>query len=281
VWARRTFPAWLVGATLVAALLAMPAAATPDPRGSSDNWAGYAAYGTTFRSVGGEWAQPAANCFGRSVASTAASFWVGIGGNGPRSTKIEQIGTESDCDADGQPDYYAWYELWPADGVIIADSKFHVEPGDKISAHVSVEGTVVALRLENFTTGDLYADTLTMRAPDLSSAEWIAEAPAVTVHDHDQILPLTDFGTVRFTGATATSTHGHTGPVSDPAWRQQAIDFKSDRAHGRDPVTSFLDTAAAAHGFPSALLRHGGTFSITWSKGEHLPAKKNLPPGAL
>ena len=223
--------------------------------------------------------EPAASCFARSTASSAASFWVGLGGNGPRATKVEQIGTDSDCDPDGRPDYYAWFELWPASVVIL--DRFDVEPGDKLAGTVSVDGTSVRVILQDITTGALYTNTVTMHAPDLSSAEWIAEAPAATVHHHDQVVPLTDFGSIRFTNASATSTGGHTGPISDRAWHWQAIDFKSDRGSGRNPVTSFLDRAAAAHGYPSVLSHHGSAFSLTWQKGERAQTKNKPPPGAM
>jgi hypothetical protein len=223
--------------------------------------------------------QPAANCFARAIASSAASFWVGLGGNGPHSTKVEQIGTDSDCDPDGQPDYYAWYELWPGPVVFLND--FGVEPGDEIAAGVSVRGNAVDVRLKNITTGALYLRTVSVHAPDLSSAEWIAEAPAATVHHHDQIVPLTDFGTIHFTNATATSLGGHTGSISDRVWNWQAIDFKSDRGGGRDPVTSFLDSAAAAHSYPTVLSDHGSAFSLAWKQGEHARSRKTPPAGAL
>ncbi len=265
-------------AAAVAVALAVLPAASADTRGSSDNWAGYASYGARFSSVSGAWVQPAANCFGRAVASSAASFWVGLGGNGPHSTKVEQIGTDADCDPDGLPDYYAWYELWP-DPVVFLNA-FGVDPGDRIAATVSVKGNAVVVSLKNMTTGALYLKRVPVHAPDLSSAEWIAEAPAATVHHEDQIVPLTDFGTIHFTHASATSLHGHTGPISDRVWNWQAIDFESDGG-SRDPVTSFLDSAAAAHSSPTVLSDHGSAFWLAWKQGEHARSKKASPAGAL
>ena len=40
-----------------------------------------------------------------------SSFWVGI--DGYSSSSVEQLGTDSDC-AGNTPDYYAWWEMYPA-----------------------------------------------------------------------------------------------------------------------------------------------------------------------
>ena len=52
-----------------------------------------------------------------------------------------------------------------------------------------------------------------MSNPDISSAEWIAEAPSTCSQGLSSCtpLPLADFGTVQFTSASATTTDGHTG----------------------------------------------------------------------
>ena len=67
----------------------------------SSNWAGYSVSGTTYSSVSGTWTQPAADCSAKTSPTTAAAFWVGLGGNDETSTALEQTGTEADCLADG------------------------------------------------------------------------------------------------------------------------------------------------------------------------------------
>ena len=84
-----------------------------------------------------------------------------------------------------------------------------------IDAAVSVTGTRVTLVLRNRTRHVTFRKTTTMSAPDTSSAEWIVEAPS----DCDEAgncrqLALSDFGTVAFRRAGATSTRGHTGGVA-------------------------------------------------------------------
>jgi hypothetical protein len=91
------------------------------------------------------------------------------------------------------------------------------------------------------------------------------------------IFPLANFGSVHFTGASAT-TGARIGTIADSHWRHQAIDFRS--AEGYDPVSSFLESSSAAHGFPSALSRHGSAFRITWRQGD-APRKKKASAGAI
>jgi hypothetical protein len=266
---------YVVTALLVASAVVAAAASTP-AHGKSDNWTGYAVTGTHFKRVSGSWVQPAANCFGRAAGSTAASFWVGLGGDLEGSGKVEQIGTDSDCDAAGQPYYYAWYELWPRDGVTLG---LDVEPGDRISVSVSIVGrSGVRLELRNLTSGRRFVRTLHIGRPDGTSAEWIAEAPSQTVRQRDEILPLTDFGTIRFSSALATSTTGHTGAISDPSWRAEAIDFRSDGANPHNPVATFVDGVSAAFGGPTVLGRGGRSFAITWRNGR--PPAGHAAPGA-
>ena len=60
-----------------------------------------------------------------------------------------------------------------------------------------------------------------MQNPDTSSAEWIAEAPSQCDSTSSCTpLPLADFGTVQFTGASATA-NGHTGSIDDSNWSSQ------------------------------------------------------------
>ena len=51
---------------------------------------------------------------------------------------VEQTGTDTDCRS-GSPDYYGWYEMFPADPVYFTNP---VAPGDCLSASVAVSGKV-------------------------------------------------------------------------------------------------------------------------------------------
>jgi Peptidase A4 family len=249
-------------ALLAAAAAALLLAATAGAAGSatSSNWSGYAVTGTGFSTVTGSWVQPAATCSAAAEA-TASAFWVGLGGDSESSSTLEQIGTEADCSG-GTVSYSAWYELVPAAAVEIP---LHVSAGDSISASVHVGGTRVTVVLRDLTAKTAFSKTLTMASPDTSSAEWIAEAPSVLTPGGTRLLPLTDFGTVTFTNATATSTAGHIGPVSDPAWSATRIRLASS-AGGPGRFAAFSGRAADTRAVPSTLRRHGRAFSVAWSE---------------
>ena len=205
----------MIRAAVIATVAALALATQPALAAStavSTNWSGYAVSGTTYKSVSGTWAQPTANCTSASAATSSSAFWVGLGGNSATSNALEQTGTEVDCLADGTVRYSAWYKLLPARSVKVP---LKIHAGDRISASVKVNGTAVTVSLKNATTAKSFTKTLRMAATDISSAEWIAEAPSTLTPGGTAVLPLTDFGTVSFkhatTGATATPTELTTG----------------------------------------------------------------------
>ena len=227
----------------------------------SSNWAGYSVSGTTYSSVSGTWTQPAADCSTKTSSTTAAAFWVGLGGNDETSTALEQTGTEADCLADGSVRYGAWYELVPAASV---KAQLTVSAGDRIAASVEVSGTTVKVQLKNLTTGKSFARTLRMSAPDISSAEWVAEAPSAVTERGTQILPLTDFGTIRFDSASATSTSGHAGTISDSAWSATRIMLAAGSGSGPGPhFGPFAPDAGSTEAVTSAPAAGGSAFSVT------------------
>jgi Peptidase A4 family len=255
-----------VGVT-AAAFAAGASAATSDV---SSNWAGYVVSGTdqatfaptTYTNVSGTWTQPAANCStSAGTGSTSSAFWVGLGGDAEGSQALEQTGTEVDCSSNGVPTYSAWYELVPAASVKV---KLKVAAGDRITGAVHVNGTQVTVSLKNLTRKTSFTKTLTMASPDLTSAEWIAEAPsACSNYGGCRQTSLTDFGTVKFSNATATSSDGHTGTISDPAWSADAVTL--DTSGGSDPFSRFNVNQGSAQATPSTLSATGGAFSVAWA----------------
>jgi peptidase A4-like protein len=262
-----------VAALLLAGALCATGSASPRAR-KSDNWSGYAATGAVFKSVRASWVEPVAQCFGRSAGETSSSFWVGLGGELKRSYKLEQTGTEADCVDDGAAYYFAWFELWPAESVPLS---MRILPGDRITASVGLGKATVHFILDDVTRHERVSKTVEMPAPDGSSAEWIVEAPAVLSHGHHQIDPMTDFGSVRFTKASATSTNG-SGSISSRGWRARVINFISSRIDPSSAISGIFESAEAAHGFPSALSPDGSSFRVVWRRG---PAGgKSSPPGS-
>jgi len=158
----------------------------PRNESSSTNWSGYAADSGTYTSVSASWVQPTGTC---TSATRYSSFWVGL--DGYDSSTVEQTGTDTDC-VDGSPQYYGWYEMYPADSFNFGDT---VKPGDTITASVVYEGSnEYKLSLADSTQGWSVSTTKTLAGAARSSAEVIIEAPCCT--NSGGILPLADFGTV-------------------------------------------------------------------------------------
>jgi Peptidase A4 family len=219
----------------------------------TSNWAGYALTPidgvSAFTNVAARWVQPPARCTAGSPTSSA--FWVGLGGFTETSQALEQIGTEADCSAAGKPSYSMWYELLPAPSVPI---KWKVFPGNVIAAAVTVDATDVHLLIRNLTRRTRFERTVTVPAPDVSSAEWIAEAPSVCrTPTHCVPLPLTNFGTVSFTRAMVTGG-GETGTIANPAWAATALEQIGAVGRG----------AAMTGALPSPLAADGASFSVGW-----------------
>ncbi len=266
-------PRAAVVALLLTAAFCATAGASPRAK-KSDNWSGYAATGAAFKSVSASWVEPVAQCFGRSAGETSSAFWVGLGGELKSSYKLEQTGTEADCLDDGNAEYFAWFELWPLESTPLT---MRVGPGDRIAASVRLGRASVHFRLLDVTRHEQFSKTVEMRAPDGSSAEWIVEAPAVLSHGRHQIDPMTDFGSVRFTKASATSTDGR-GSISSRRWHTRVINFISSGLDPGSAASGIFASADAARGFPSTLDRGGSSFKVVWRRG---PAGgKSAPPGS-
>jgi hypothetical protein len=236
---------------------------------ASSNWAGYVVAGpsadspTSFTSVTGTWKQPRATC-GRGSAGAASAVWVGLGGsNASTSPALEQIGTSADCDRTGSPSYYAWYEIVPAPPVSV---KLKVVPGDTITTSVNVSGSTVLLQIKNRTRHTSFTTSVGVDAPDLSSAEWIAEAPSLcTSATSCQPVSLANFGTVTFTRAAAIG-NGHPGTISDPVFAPTAIQLLPDPYRQAPPGIGLGSGAfgSLAGATPTDLTPDGRSFGVSW-----------------
>jgi Peptidase A4 family len=200
----------------------------------STNWSGYAGTTGKYTSVSASWTQPAGTC---SRGDQYAAFWVGL--DGYSSSTVEQTGSEVDC-IGRTAQYYAWYEMYPGPSENYSNT---VRAGDHFTATVTyLSGEKFSLYIADTTQGWSHTTDASLgQTPSLSSAEAIVEAPCCT--NSGGILPLTDFGTMSFTGSMANgSAIGNAGGVTEIIMVDNA---------GRDK-----DTISALGG--------GENFSATW-----------------
>jgi hypothetical protein len=201
----------------------------------STNWAGYADTTGTFKSVSATWTEPTATC---TSGDQYAAFWVGI--DGFSSSTVEQTGTEADCDGK-TAEYYAWYEMYPGPSENYSNT---VKPGDHITASVVYDGGEdFTLNIADTTQGWSHSNEQSLgETPALSSAEVIVEAPCCTANG--DILNLTDFGTVSFTGATANGE-----AIGTSGFDPEQVEMFDSTGRAEDMCTALTD---------------GEDFSCTW-----------------
>src|ERR1700726_2452533 len=199
----------------------------------STNWSGYAATTGTYTSVSASWTQPAGIC---SRGDQYAAFWVGL--DGYNSNSVEQTGSEVDC-IGRTARYYAWYEMYPNASVTYPNT---VRAGDHFTASVTYIGSnQYTLKISDTTQNWTQTTTKSLSGAPRSSAEVIAEAPCCTASGG--ILPLTNFGTMSFTGSTANGAAiGNAGGLTE-------IIMIDNSGRDKDTISS---------------LSGGENFSATW-----------------
>ncbi len=216
--------------------------------GQSRNWAGYSATNGTFSAVSGTWIVPHPSPTG---AFGVDATWVGIGGE--QSRDLIQAGTETDVSGTGQAQYQAWIELLPQASHPVP---LEVSPGDNVTISIKLQQAPDQwhIAIANDTTGKRYETTVTY-ASSQSSAEWIEEAPS----SGRRLIPLDDFGIVRFTNGSAVKD-GKQVTLSQAGARPVTM----INANG-DPVAT-----------PSALDITGAGFSVT--RNTPAPSQQPVPP---
>jgi hypothetical protein len=197
---------------------------------TSTNWSGYAVTGGRYTQVSSSWTVPAVTCSGTAYSS----FWVGL--DGDTSSTVEQTGTDSDCSG-STPQYYAWYEMYPKFPVNLSQP---VAPGDTMTASVTTDGRGgFTLTISDTKKGWTNTTTARLKSAKLASAEVIAEAPSGS----GGVLPLANFGTVKFTNSKAN------GVLLDSS------------TPGIDPIT--MKSGSTTKAQPSSI--SAGSFSDTWN----------------
>jgi hypothetical protein len=225
-------------------------------QGASNNWSGYvvatslnAPESQTVSDVAGQWTVPAVSSTGGSAFS---AVWVGIGGF--KNTTLVQIGTSQDF-VQGSPQYAAWWELGPDPSNPI---DMTINPGDTVRGEVKFNGgSEYVLTLTDLTTGANFSTTQSADA-QRESAEWIVEAPS----SDSQVLPIANFGSVSFSGAT-TTLNGRSGSIGDGAWQNGSV--------------TMVNPGGTAT--PSGLSGDGGGFSVSWSASRGMSIFPSYPLG--
>lgn len=238
----------------------------------SANWSGYALVPTgtdpiTFTDVTGTWVQPKARC--TSGRTDASAFWVGLGGYGESSNALEQLGTAAQCDGNGKtPTNYAWWEVVPAASVQIP---MKVKAGDTITAAVLVQASTITFSLRDVTRQERFSKVITTSQDlDVSSAEWIAEAPSdCGAFGSCRVIPLTNFGSVTFSKAAAIG-NSHPGTILDGSWTASPIElFANDASTSLfgQPTDIFTGVGAV----PTDVTSDGRSFEVSWAKNLSSP----------
>jgi Peptidase A4 family len=164
----------------------------PDDNDTSHNWSGYAATGGNYTAVSGTWTVPE---FTPDGIFGVDATWVGIGG--VRSRDLIQAGTGQTMSGSGHTQYEAWVEMLPRASRQVALS---VHPGDSVTVSITEQSpNNWLIHFTNNTTGQTYEQTQQYTSSH-TSAEWVEEAPSA---GRAGILPLSNFGAIQFTNATA------------------------------------------------------------------------------
>lgn len=236
----------------------------------SPNWSGYIATGSqsdpiSFSSVTGTWTVPTASCTAGGGPSSS-TVWVGLGGY---TTKYqEEVGTDTNCSSSGQPVYYAWFELVP---YIAYTIKEKVLPGDTVTGLVkSLSISLVELEVTDQTQGWTWSRNITFSMQDISTADWIVEAPETCLWYVCSEANLANFGSVGMTAVSATTSAGETGTLTDPNWTVLPIQLVpspvlianlNPEAPGPTQTGKASSPAGAT---PGPVSPDGSSFSVTW-----------------
>ncbi|HEY6203185.1 MAG TPA: G1 family glutamic endopeptidase [Candidatus Limnocylindria bacterium] len=199
---------------------------------TSSNWSGYVASGGTYTSVTGTWIVPQVG----ATTTGADATWVGIGG--VSGTDLIQAGTQATVSG-GSVSYEAWFEMLPQSSRTIS---LDVAPGDSVTVSITEQSSGQwSIEMTNNTTKSSYQRTVSY-ASSRSSAEWVQEAPS----SGRGIIPLDDFGVVRFTDGSAVRD-GKTMGLG---------------ALGATPV-AMINRSGQAIAQPTTLGADGSSFAVT------------------
>ena len=141
-------------------------------------------------------------------------------------------------------------------------------PGDVITTSVNVVGgTTIVLQVKNRTRGTVFTTKQPFSSPDLTSAEWIAEAPSDCSSYRCRPIPLSNFGSISFTKIAALGNGIGGTLTANPGWTTTPIQLVPDGSRsffpGPDRFAGFASSTAGA--LPGDATTDGRGFSVQWS----------------
>jgi hypothetical protein len=204
--------------------------------------AGYVLGGSQFTAVRGTWVQPGISC--STVQRRTVSAWVGV--DGYASGTAEEVGTASACGGQTGPRTFAWYQLYPHAAVV---TPLVVRAGDALQAEVTVAAERFTLSLRDLTTGGAWSTTAVLPTASREAVAWLVDAHPVACGGACSGYTLADFGSLTFTGLSATG-NGHPGTLDDPLWSRERI--------------TMVDSSGAAKAAPGTLDPQGAAFTVAW-----------------
>jgi hypothetical protein len=142
-----------------------------------------------------------------------------------------------------------------------------VRPGDTVSASTTVAGHAVTFRIRDLTTEGRYSTTRHASSTDVSTAEWILEAPSACLTTGGcTALPLTNIGAVQFASATARSAT-QARAADDAAWSNTTLELEqasvSLPSYAQAQIGPVRTVVSAA---PSSATQPYGAFSISMTE---------------
>jgi hypothetical protein len=218
------------------------------------NWTGYASTSSQpFLEVTTTYTQPSISC---PSSGPWSLFWTGF--DGFNDSTVEQAGTSAQCINTNQPDYYAWWEMYPTNQIQVMP--ITIIAGNTIKdtvTYIPASG-LYTLTVQDQTNKQHYTES-TSCASGLTcsrqSAEWIAERTS-TVNGY---ALLAQWNKMAFTASEAANT------VSAKGVNQM------------EPISSFSNTDITMVGYPNSgsmlansgsLSSNGKKFSSTWDSAQ-------------
>jgi hypothetical protein len=175
----------------------------------SSNWSGAVLETPSsgyFKSATGRFTVPTPKHVG-SGGTESSSAWVGIDGDSCASGLL-QAGIDFTVSSSGSVSYDAWYEWYP--DYAYDFSNFAVQAGNVIQVDIVATSTTKGtVSLTNVSTGKKVSQTLSAPSGSVlcrQNAEWIVE----DFESGGSLVALSNFGTVVFTGASASLSTGGT-----------------------------------------------------------------------